>query len=172
MTPPQIQLRPAVAEDLNAILDLERATETAPHWSRAAYTAILDAATPNTVPRCLIVAHDGELPAGFAVGLIRPADRVAELESVVVAGSVRRAGIGRALCAAVFEWCRSQGASEIILEVRANSTAAIALYTGLGFAQTGRRPHYYRDPDDDALGMRLSLEDRPSSPRDPAGAAA
>lgn len=174
MTTPRIQLRPAVAQDLNAILDIELASETAPHWPHAAYAAILDPdpSQAAAILRCLIVAYDGELPAGFAVGRMHPAEGIAELESVVVTVSVRRAGIGRALCAAVFDWCRSQGASEIILEVRTNSTAAIALYIGLGFTKTGRRPLYYRDPDDDALLMRLPLDDRAISPLAPANAPA
>jgi ribosomal-protein-alanine N-acetyltransferase len=154
MTPPQIQLRPAVAADLDDILDLERSTTTAPHWPRAAYAAILAESPPL---RCLIVAHDRVLPAGFAVGLIHPADHTAELESVVVAASVRRAGIGRALCDAVVDWCRSHAATEITLEVRAASAPAIALYSSLGFTQIARRPRYYHDPVDDALILRLPL---------------
>jgi ribosomal protein S18 acetylase RimI-like enzyme len=46
---------------------------------------------------------------------------------------------------------------EIALEVRAASAGAIALYATLGFTQTGRRPRYYRDPEDDAVVMRLEL---------------
>jgi ribosomal-protein-alanine N-acetyltransferase len=84
--------------------------------------------------------------------------RIAELESVVVSANSRRAGIGRALCRAVLDWSRSQGATELVLEVRAASSAAIALYAGLGFTLAARRPRYYRDPDDDALLMRLHLE--------------
>jgi ribosomal-protein-alanine N-acetyltransferase len=84
--------------------------------------------------------------------------RIAELESVVVAANARRAGIGRALCRAVLDWSRSQGATELVLEVRAASSAAVALYAGLGFTLTARRPRYYRDPDDDALLMRMKLQ--------------
>ena len=84
--------------------------------------------------------------------------RIAELESVVVSASYRRAGIGRALCRAVLDWSRSQGATELVLEVRAASSAAIALYASLGFTLAARRPRYYRDPGDDALLMRLQLE--------------
>lgn len=167
---PQIQLRPALASDLDAILDLERDMDNAPHWPRASYAAISDSS--GEPQRCLIVAYDREMLAGFAVGLIHPADRVAELESVVVAIGVRRAGIGRALCSAVLAWCRSQGASEVVLEVRAASAAAIALYANLGFTHTGRRPRYYHHPDDDAILMRLPLEDPPNSPPGPAGVAA
>jgi len=83
--------------------------------------------------------------------------RIAELESVVVSASARRSGIGRALCRAVLDWCRTNGASEVVLEVRASSAAAVALYASLGFTTTARRPCYYQDPADDALLMRLPL---------------
>jgi ribosomal-protein-alanine N-acetyltransferase len=163
MTAP-VRVREAVTADLDSILSLERATATAPHWPRAAYSAILDAAA---IPqRCLFVAHAEDSISGFAVGLLHPAasdssvHRLAELESVAVVPSVRRSGIGRTLCVAVLDWCRTHGATEVMLEVRASSDGVIALYTGLGFIAAGRRPRYYRDPDDDALVMRLPLEDK------------
>jgi [ribosomal protein S18]-alanine N-acetyltransferase len=152
-------LHPATQSDLDAILALERATENAPHWPLSAYAAILD---DPASPRCLIVADAGDAIAGFAVGLMGPT-AAAELESVVVAANCRRAGIGRSLCSAVLDWCRTRGATEAVLEVRAASTGAIALYASLGFAETGRRPRYYRDPEDDAILMRLQLD--PSGPR-------
>jgi ribosomal-protein-alanine N-acetyltransferase len=137
----------------------------------------------NTSQRCLLIAEtDGQL-IGFAVGLLhsaaldpvnlkqnchserseespylRTSSRFAELESVVISVNARRAGIGRALCLAILDWSRSQHATEVILEVRAHSAAAVALYTGLGFTLSARRPRYYRDPDDDALLLRLVLQ--------------
>ena len=95
----------------------------------------------------------------FAVGKVIGigSESSAELESVAVAASARRAGVGRALCAAVIDWCRAQGAQAIELEVRAASSGAIALYSGLGFVVEGRRPRYYREPMDDAVLMRLKL---------------
>jgi ribosomal-protein-alanine N-acetyltransferase len=164
MSAAQVQVRPAVAADLTAIVALERATASAPHWPQATYEAIVSEQNAAG-PRCLFVAEMGDALVGFAVGLMHPAaaghrgERTAELESVVVAASARRAGIGRALCCAVLDWCRSSGATEVALEVRAASTGAVALYTGLGFTQTGRRPRYYREPDDDALTMCLRLDE-------------
>jgi ribosomal-protein-alanine N-acetyltransferase len=182
MNSPRARLRHGVPLDLDAILALERATENAPHWPPAVYTAILDSPHvgladtmlshhSDAPARCLLVADANESLVGFAVAMIHPvrcfptpldahpgAERLAELESVVVAASARRSGTGRALCSAVLDWCRSQGAKEIILEVRAASNAAIALYSRLGFKQLGRRPLYYRDPEDDALIMRLHLD--------------
>jgi ribosomal-protein-alanine N-acetyltransferase len=179
MSCPEFQLRPALAADLDAIVALERATPTASRWSPAVYAAALaSAAEAETAPpqapaprRCLIVAHTGGSLAGFAVGSAPPSPRVpaaglglqprlsqvAELETVVVATSARRVGIGRALCTAVLVWCRAQGATAVVLEVRADSAGTIALYAALGFILAGRRPHYYRDPEDDALLLRLDL---------------
>jgi ribosomal-protein-alanine N-acetyltransferase len=181
MTASAVRFRSGRPEDLAAIVALDRATELAPHWPVAAYATILgpacddpacDGAHAHAV-RYLIVAErlgpggaitDASL-AGFAVGWMHPAlphgasaGRVAELEDVVVAVGVRRTGIGRALCAAVLDWCRMQGATEVTLEVRAGNAGALALYERLGFQVTGRRPRYYRDPDDDAVAMVLRCD--------------
>jgi ribosomal-protein-alanine N-acetyltransferase len=44
-----------------------------------------------------------------------------------------------------------------MLEVRASNHPAIGLYRRLGFAETGRRKRYYRDPMEDAVQMRLEV---------------
>jgi ribosomal-protein-alanine N-acetyltransferase len=109
--------------------------------------------------RCFFVAEvEGRL-LGFSVGKVigLGAGAVAELESVAVDGSVRRLGVGRALCEAVVSCCRAQGAEALELEVRAGSDGAIALYTSLGFSATGRRGGYYLEPVEDAVLMRLNL---------------
>ena len=157
----RVEVRPAVVADLDALVALERATGNAPHWPPANYAAILDE-LEGAPERCLFVAQTADSLAGFAVGLLHPGcdeERIAELESIVVAECARRAGTGRRLCAAVFDWCCLMGAIEVVLEVRASSAGAVALYTSLGFTHCGRRPGYYRDPDDDALMMRLNLDE-------------
>jgi ribosomal-protein-alanine N-acetyltransferase len=172
MTPPIAHLRPARLADLDSIVLLDRSTEFAPHWPVASYRTILDAAGTglDRASRCLIVAEaiatgealQPERLIGFAAGLMHPAPanddpgpRIAELEDVVVAADCRRAGIARSLCCAVLDWSRSQGATEVTLEVRAASAGAIALYIQLGFRRVGLRPGYYRDPEDDAITMLL-----------------
>jgi ribosomal-protein-alanine N-acetyltransferase len=94
--------------------------------------------------------------AGFAVGkAIGSGDDVlAELESVAVAESARRAGIGRALSEGVIAWCREMGAAGVELEVRSANFGAIALYRRLRFVEVGLRKRYYKDPDDDAVLMQ------------------
>ena len=158
----EINLREAKPQDVDAVVALERATDSAPHWSRAAYPETVQQAN-LPLRRCLMIAERSEAgPAvtafslvGFVVAAMR--DGTAELESVAVAASTRRAGIARMLCEAVITWSKKHGASEMTLEVRAASAGAIALYSGLGFTEIARRTGYYQQPGDDAVVMRLPL---------------
>lgn len=174
-------------DDLDAIVALDRATDTAPHWPRSSYAQALPAnamselGAVSSPSRCIFVANtlaENQSPGttlllGFAVCILEPAPapgvsstaaieqgsitRSAELESIVVASAARRGGIGRRLCTAVLDWCHSHGATAITLEVRAGNAAALALYHRLGFAQVGRRPRYYRLPEEDAIVLQLAL---------------
>jgi ribosomal-protein-alanine N-acetyltransferase len=153
-----MMVRLACAADLEAVIRLERTIAEAPHWAESEYAAML-VQPLGVVQRCLIVAEIDRVLIGFAVGKILGAgpESTSELESIAVAASARRAGVGGTLCTAVIEWCRTHDAGAIELEVRAASAGAIALYSGLGFVVDGRRPGYYREPVDDAVLMRLKL---------------
>ncbi len=154
-----MKIRPATAADLDAILALERSIDNAPHWPRSSYAEVL-APAATAVARALLLAEDQAAQiVGLAVIALRAHDPepTGELESIAVAPSARRAGIGRALMQAAADWLRAQGAAGMELEVRERSIGAIALYATLGFKEVGRRRNYYRDPQEDALLMRLPL---------------
>lgn len=148
-------VRIALAEDVSAVVALERATAEAPHWGEAEYVAMVGEGAADYVRRRLFVAEAEGVLIGFAVG--RVVADTGELESVAVDSQARRSGVGRALCGAVIEWCRGQGARAVELEVRAMSEGAMGLYRGLGFFPVGRRPRYYTGPVEDAVLMRLDL---------------
>jgi ribosomal-protein-alanine N-acetyltransferase len=155
----EFQVGEASAGVIDAIVALERATEFAPHWTREQYLEMTRDAAREEMRRHLVIARGGSgRVIGFAAASMHAAlPDSAVLESVAVAGAVRRAGVGRALCKEIFAWCRSQGATEIGLEVRRQSAGAIALYMGLGFVGAGVRPAYYDGPADDAVVMRKDL---------------
>lgn len=61
----------------------------------------------------------------------------------------RRKGIAKALIERVL-----QNKMEFLtLEVRESNAPAIALYESLGFERVGVRPHFYRNPDENAVLM-------------------
>ncbi len=153
----ETKIRKAGADDIPAVVELERGIPLAPHWPKRKYAEI-GAVEPAqaAVRRCLFVAVREDRVLGFAVGgaTVAGGETEAELESVVVAPEARRRGLARALCRAVLDWSGEQGASTVRLEVRAGSAGAIALYRGLGFNEVALRPAYYSSPLEDALGMQ------------------
>lgn len=160
LTPAEYRIRPAVAADMEGILVLDRATESLPHWPELEYaTAIGQDPTVDKVNRNVFVAEfSSELIGLTVVSLVTIAGEIrSELESVAVAGYVRRLGIGLALCHQAIEWAQTHGAESMDLEVRSQSSGAITLYEGLGFVAAGRRAAYYRNPVDDAILMRLTF---------------
>jgi ribosomal protein S18 acetylase RimI-like enzyme len=108
----------------------------------------------GAVKRCLLVA-DAAGVVGFAVGMV--AGDLGELESVAVEQAWQRRGVGEALCRAVLNWCRAEGAAEVGLEVRAASLGARQLYARVGFVEAGLRRGYYESPADNAVLMRLKV---------------
>lgn len=109
-------------------------------------------------PHVFTMAARGDAP-GFAVG--RAVVGEAELLTLAVAPEARRQGLGRALLAAFEAEARDRGAQAAFLEVAADNAAAIALYSGAGYAERGRRPAYYPRsgrPAADALLMGRDLD--------------
>lgn len=60
--------------------------------------------------------------------------------AVEVAADNRRAGLARAVLAALWEWARNAGATRTHLEVSSDNLAALALYEGIGY----HTHHLYR----------------------------
>lgn len=81
-----------------------------------------------------------------------------EVDNLVVAASMRKQGVGLALLRAALQQGWQRGASLAFLEVRESNLAAITLYASVGFSAVGRRRAYYQDPLEDALTLRLEIE--------------
>jgi ribosomal-protein-alanine acetyltransferase len=90
---------------------------------------------------------------GFAVASVIPTQ--AEIETIAVAAEEQRRGTGGRLLRALLDELRPMGVTEVLLEARASNQPALRLYTALGFRQTGVRPRYYDDPQEDAVLMVL-----------------
>ena len=84
--------------------------------------------------------RDGAL-AGAIVIALGPFD--AEINSLVVAETYRRSGLGQRLLAQATARARALGKERLLLEVRESNTAAIRLYQQQGFSIDGRRAQYY-----------------------------
>ncbi len=148
------RVRELSVADLDRVTEIGESLSQAPHWPRRVYDAVLDPASPRRLALVAEVPATGMI-VGFAVAGILPPQ--AELETIAVPEKEQRRGIGSKLLAAMVEELRTAGVREFILEVRASNQRALGFYRSLGWSETGRRPRYYADPEEDAVLMSLEL---------------
>lgn len=145
-----VTIRAAAPADLDAVVEIERGSFGDP-WSRALF---FDALFGKHARFDVAVDAAGEI-AGYIVAQI-VADE-AEVLNLAVAPGRRRSGTGALLLSGVLADARARGVSAVHLDVRESNAAARALYARFGFAETGRRRAYYREPVEDALTLRADL---------------
>jgi len=152
------QLRLATEADLTAIMELEKASFGNDSWSRPTMRAEIMA--PHTT---YLVAHQDEKIVGYA-GLSKVASSLsADIQTIAVSDSHRRAGIGRELMQALIEQASKLTATEIYLEVREDKPAPQKLYEQLGFERIDRRENYYQPDGVAAIVMRLAISAKAKS---------
>lgn len=86
-----------------------------------------------------------------------------EILNIAVDPARRRQGAGRRLLSLVLQICRKMGIHDAHLEVRVGNAPARGLYAAFGFEQVGLRPGYYKDNGEDAVLMRLDLDNLPGA---------
>jgi [ribosomal protein S18]-alanine N-acetyltransferase len=139
--------------DVPAALAIERELFPDP-WTDATFWSEL-AGVPGT-RHYVVIESDGEL-IGYA-GLFATR-HTADVQTLAVAGDRQREGLGALLLTALLDEVRRRGASEVLLEVRADNETAARLYTRFGFERIGVRRGYYQPGRVDAIVMRLRPRD-------------
>lgn len=150
------QIRPMRWADIEAVVPLElKLFATDPPWTAEQFRSEL-AGVPDT--RWYVVAepagHAGQL-AGYA-GLLFSGE-TADVQTLAVSPEHQRRGLGTSLLDAVIAEACARGARELLLEVRADNVAALALYARHGFVRIARRRGYYGAGRYDGLVLRRRL---------------
>ncbi|MGN6487078.1 MAG: ribosomal protein S18-alanine N-acetyltransferase [Devosia sp.] len=140
LAPAGLHIEPAQAKDADAVAKLH-AQGFYRGWPREDFAAYI---TGEGTP--VYVACDSKRRiAGFA--MLRHLGDEAELITIAVDKKWRGKGIGLALMRALFDDLLMSPAKKLFLEVAADNTAALKLYTRLGFARISERKGYYPRPD-------------------------
>jgi [ribosomal protein S18]-alanine N-acetyltransferase len=103
------------------------------------------------------IGKGGTRPVGFVLARIAAGE--AEILTLAVARSHRRAGLGWQLMDAVLRELHAARAEALFLEVDETNLGAIALYRRLGFHQVGKRPAYYKGADNRRTGALVMRRD-------------
>ncbi|MBE6626841.1 MAG: ribosomal-protein-alanine N-acetyltransferase [Ruminococcaceae bacterium] len=138
-------------DQIDKIYQIENSSFTDP-WSYKSFEEAIF--SPNTTIY-VVNSSSGDV-LGFSCLLI--IDYEAEILNIAVDGNYRKQGIGRLLAEHMINICISKEVEDIFLEVRDSNTAARGLYEKVGFKQIGRRKNYYSNPTEDAIMMKLSLQ--------------
>ncbi|WP_153505365.1 ribosomal protein S18-alanine N-acetyltransferase [Cumulibacter manganitolerans] len=142
-----IELRPMTTADLPAVVALEHELFGAQAWNEQ--TLADELAERET--RWYVVAAEGAEIIGYA-GLATFGDE-AHVMTIGTGGDHQRRGVGRRLLRALLQEADHSGVARVILEVRVDNGAAIALYESEGFSTVGVRKRYYQPEDVDAAVM-------------------
>ncbi|HEY8259058.1 MAG TPA: ribosomal protein S18-alanine N-acetyltransferase [Gemmatimonadales bacterium] len=144
------RIRPAVPADAAALVALERRAFSDP-WSEASFHEALTSAWTFG-----LVAESSRGVTGYMIG--REVAGTGEVLNLAVAPEFRRRGIAGTLLEAGLATFRRRHVDEVFLEVRESNRSAQALYLSRGFRPVGQRAAYYRNPREDALVLRLALQ--------------
>jgi ribosomal-protein-alanine acetyltransferase len=93
----------------------------------------------------LIVAMSQQQLLGYALLLRRRGIRSCRVYSIAVSPEARGQGLGALLLQRLERIARTNGLSEIRLEVRQDNATALALYESRGYKNFGARSGYYED---------------------------
>jgi ribosomal-protein-alanine N-acetyltransferase len=143
-------LRPARVGDVDQIARLEAEVFDENAWSGDAVAVEL----ADAGDRQAWVSTDGETVVGYAV--LRHAGEVADVLRLAVSPSHRRRARATALLSELTDYARNVGCLRMLLEVAADNSAALRLYTAHGFVEIERRRRYYRG-DVDAVVLQRRL---------------
>lgn len=143
-----LNIRRMTLEDLPAVVELDRMSFSLP-WPERSFRFEL---TENTASRCWVVERDSRIVGMLVAWMLVDEAHIATLATHP---DFRRRGIARELLAHALRSMSKEGAVSSLLEVRESNTAAQEMYRQFGYEAVGRRKHYYKDTDEDAILMTL-----------------
>lgn len=151
-------IRPMQAEDVPEVTELEKNCFADP-WSKESF---LREVTQNKLASYVVITDQQKQDAiaGYA-GMWIVFDE-AHITNIAVLPDYRGMSLGKRLMVRQIKDSMVAGCDKMSLEVRVSNLAAIALYRGLGFTETGIRKEYYEDNKEDALIMWKYYEEESS----------
>jgi [ribosomal protein S18]-alanine N-acetyltransferase len=144
---PPLVFKPMQEEHIAAVMEIERASFSAP-WPDYAYRhEITENRLAHYYVLCPAAAHDQVW--GY-VGFWLIVDE-AHISTIAVSPALRRQRLGQRLLLHSLDAAATLGASRATLEVRESNRAAQSLYLSFGFVAVGKRKGYYTDNHEDAI---------------------
>jgi ribosomal protein S18 acetylase RimI-like enzyme len=169
---PEIEIRPAVADDLSYLIKIEHSYQSTFVWQmdRALQDGQItivfrQTRLPRTVRieyagsrpmlgeenwsqyKALLIATVGKIPVGYIGTSEQVPSKVMWITACAVREDYRRQGIGTALILAAQEWGAEKGFRKAILELQSKNHPGVQLARKLGYEFCGYNDHYFPNQD-------------------------
>jgi [ribosomal protein S18]-alanine N-acetyltransferase len=144
-----MEIRRMTVEDLPSVVELDSLSFSLPWPERSFRFELIE----NPASRCWVVEQDGKI-VGMLVAWMLVDE--AHIATIATHPDFRRRGIARNLLTYALRYMSKEGAVSSLLEVRESNIAAQEMYCKFGYEAVGRRRHYYKDTDEDAILMTLN----------------
>jgi ribosomal-protein-alanine N-acetyltransferase len=141
-------IRKMALEDIDQVLAIDEASFSMPWPARSFHFEV----TNNPASRSWVAEDEGQV-----VGMVVAWMIVDEIHIATIAthNDFRRQGIGEKLLIHTLKSAKEEGALTSFLEVRESNRFARQMYNKFGYVEVGRRRHYYKDNNEDAILMSL-----------------
>jgi ribosomal-protein-alanine acetyltransferase len=138
--------------DVRAVLAIQQSSPESAQWNAADYAHI-----DQSTARAWVAESAGSQTEVSGFLIVRQAADEMEILNLAVGQDYRRRGVASALLKAMLVHARECAAKKIFLEVRESNAAAISFYKRFGFNAAGYRANYYKNPDESALILALTV---------------
>ena len=145
-------IRKMELEDVEEVVAIDDASFSMP-WPPRSYQFEL---TEKPASRSWVAELDGQVVGMLVAWLI--VDEI-HIATIATHNDFRRQGIGEKLLMHTLKSAKEEDVVTSFLEVRESNVFARGMYDKFGYVEVGRRKHYYRDNDEDAILMSLDLDD-------------
>lgn len=141
-------IRKMQLEDVEQVVAIDDASFSLPWPPRSFHFELME----NPASRSWVAELNGQVVAMIVAWLI--VDEI-HIATIATHNDFRRQGIGEKLLRHTLQSAKEEGAVTSFLEVRDSNVFARSMYDKFGFVEVGRRKHYYKDNDEDAILMLL-----------------
>jgi [ribosomal protein S18]-alanine N-acetyltransferase len=139
--------------DIHRVLEIDLLSFSLP-WSEKSYLFELTK-NPSTLALVVEYTPKDNVPLVIGMSVTWIIIDEAHIATIAIHPEFRGFGYGKRLLAETLRQGIERGARMATLEVRASNPIAQQLYQSFGFIVVGRRPHYYRDNNEDAIVMTV-----------------
>lgn len=152
-----LRVRPVTAANIADLIRIGEETNLSP-WSANSYLEEMK----NRYAVLLRLVTEDNATVGFIVGRFVQGGVIemqfdAEIYNIAVTAAEQGKGCGQLLFDKFLEICGDRGVMNVWLEVRQSNQTAIAFYQRNGFEPIQTRKHFYENPREHAILMRLTL---------------